>query len=123
MELFSGHQNAWPQEGVPHQGFSSTGIVLPLVRGLLGLDGNALEKKAAFRPGFPAGWPQVSVSNWRIGEARLDVEFARSRIGSSSASGGEGGSPVLFAPGRPGREMGRAARTAGRSNSPPSRPA
>ena len=79
MELFSGFQNAWPQEGVAHQGFSSTGVVLPLVRGLLGLDGNALEKKASFRPGFPAGWPAVTISNWKIGEAGLSLDYFRER--------------------------------------------
>jgi hypothetical protein len=101
MELFSGHQNTWPQEGVPHQGFSSTGIVLPLVRGLLGLDGNALDKRASFRPAFPPGWPAASVSNWRIGEARLDIEFTRAkdRIVLRVRSDKAGGFRFLFAPG------------------------
>jgi hypothetical protein len=79
MELYSGHQNAWPQEGVPHQGFSSTGVVLPVVRGLLGLEESAPAKKAGFRPGFPAAWPAVSVSNWRIGEAAVDLDFGREK--------------------------------------------
>jgi len=93
MELFSGHQNAWPQEGVPHQGFSSTGIVLPLVHGLLGLDGDALAKKAFFSPGFPAEWPAVSVTDWKIGEARLSLEYTREkdrvvlRVRAEKASG------------------------------------
>jgi glycogen debranching enzyme len=93
MELFSGHQNAWPQEGVPHQGFSSTGIVLPLVKGLLGLDGDAMKKMARFRPGFPAQWPAVSVTGWKIGEARLTLEYVREkdrvvlRVRSENASG------------------------------------
>ncbi|OGD29143.1 MAG: hypothetical protein A2V57_10890 [Candidatus Aminicenantes bacterium RBG_19FT_COMBO_65_30] len=81
MELFSGYQNAWPQEGVPHQGFSSTGVVLPLVRGLLGLEASALGKKAVFRPGFPAGWPAVSISNWRIGGAELALDYTRKKDG------------------------------------------
>jgi hypothetical protein len=101
MELFSGRRNTWPQEGVPHQGFSSTGIVLPFVRGLLGLDGSALDKTASFRPGLPADWPSVSVSNWRIGEASLDLEFRRDkgrivlRVRSEKAAGYR----FLFAPG------------------------
>ncbi|HSA96768.1 MAG TPA: GH116 family glycosyl hydrolase [Acidobacteriota bacterium] len=100
LELFSGHQNAWPQEGVPHQGFSSTGIVLPFVRGLLGLDGSALDKTAAFRPGFPAAWPAVSVSNWRIGAAVLSVELSREkgRIGLRVRAENAGGFKFAFAP-------------------------
>jgi hypothetical protein len=92
-ELFSGFQNAWPQEGVPHQGFSSTGVVLPFVRGLLGLDGSALEKKIFFRPGFPPGWPSVSISNEAVGAARLTLDYVREknavklRIRSANAAG------------------------------------
>jgi len=95
MELFSGYQNAWPQEGVAHQGFSSTGVVLPLVRGLLGLDDNALEKKIFFRPGFPADWPAVSITNGKVGEARFSLDFAREkdrvtlRVKSEKAEGYE----------------------------------
>ncbi len=81
MELFSGHQNVWPQEGVPHQGFSTTGVVLPLVRGLFGLEANALAGKAVFRPGFPAQWQDVSVSNWMIGPARLALSYIRRKDG------------------------------------------
>jgi glycogen debranching enzyme len=93
MELFSGHQNTWPQEGVPHQGFSSTGVVLPLVRGLLGLDGNAPAREVFFRPRLPAGWPRVSLENWRIGRAVLGVDHAREdgavvlRVRSEKAEG------------------------------------
>jgi glycogen debranching enzyme len=76
-ELFSGYQNAWPQEGVPHQGFSTTGVVLPFVRGLLGLDGNASKKKLAFEPRFPADWPSVSVSNWKVGNAVIALDYER----------------------------------------------
>ena len=79
MELFSGAQNTWPQEGVAHQGFSSTGIVLPLVRGLLGLDGDALDRKISFRPGFPADWTLVSISNGKVGEAQFSLEYTRTK--------------------------------------------
>lgn len=93
MELFSGAQNTWPQEGVAHQGFSSTGVVLPLVRGLLGLDGSALDRKISFRPGFPADWTSVSISNGKVGEARFSLEYSRAkdsvtlRIKSEKAAG------------------------------------
>lgn len=100
MELFSGYQNTWPQEGVPHQGFSSTGVVLPLVRGLLGLDGNAPAKEVSFRPRFPADWPSVSLYNWRIGSAAFSVDYERRdtavllRIRSEKADGFK----LVFAP-------------------------
>ena len=93
MELFSGAQNTWPQEGVAHQGFSSTGVVLPLVRGLLGLEGDALQKKIFFRPGFPADWTSVSLSNGKVGQAQYSLEYTRAkdrvtlRIKSEKAAG------------------------------------
>ena len=100
MELFSGRLNTWPQEGVPHQGFSSTGVVLPLVRGLLGLDGSAPGKRASFRPGFPADWPSVSVANWRIGKAVISLEYIRDkdRISLRVKSEGADGFRFAFAP-------------------------
>ncbi len=82
MELFSGHQNIWPQEGVPHQGFSSTGVVLPLVRGLLGLDGNAPAREVFFRPRLPADWPRVHLANWRVGAAAFTIDYERRADGA-----------------------------------------
>lgn len=100
MELHSGHQNTWPQEGVPHQGFSSTGVALPFVRGLLGLDGSALDRTASFRPGFPAAWPAVSVAGWRLGDAALDLEYRREkdRLVLNVRSKRADGFRFLFAP-------------------------
>lgn len=67
-ELFSGYENIWPQEGVPHQGFCSAGVALPFVRGLLGLEGDAINKTIAFAPHFPADWEQVTIKNFQIGK-------------------------------------------------------
>ncbi len=72
-ELFSGAQNIWPDEAVPHQGFSTASVVLPLVGGLFGLEGNALEKRITFEPRFPADWEEASVENYQVGGA--DVSF------------------------------------------------
>jgi hypothetical protein len=77
-ELFSGHQNVWPQEGVAHQGFSSSGVAFPLVRGLLGLGGDAVQREVGFSPHFPADWPRVKVENYRLGGASFDFEYRRS---------------------------------------------
>lgn len=76
-ELFSGHQNIWPQEAVCHQGFSSSGVVFPFVRGLLGLDGDAAKKEIVFRPRFPADWNDVSIENCKIGEEAFSLHFRR----------------------------------------------
>ena len=78
-EVFSGSLHAWPQESVAHQGFSTAGTVLPLVRGLLGLEGDALSKKIIFTPHIPADWERISVKNYRIGNADFSFKIERSK--------------------------------------------
>lgn len=76
-EVFSGEQNIWPQEAVAHQGFCSAGVVLPLVRGLLGLAANAPKKQITLAPHFPADWDRVTIHNFRFGEAACDFDLQR----------------------------------------------
>jgi hypothetical protein len=73
-EVISGSINTSPLESVAHQGFSSAGAVLPLVYGLLGLDGNALEKSVVFAPQFPGNWERVDLENFRVGKATFSFE-------------------------------------------------
>ncbi len=99
-ELFSGHQNIWPQEAVPHQGFSSAGVTLPLIRGLLGLGGDALTKEIEFSPRFPGDWPTVSIKNFRIGSQRLSLDIKRTadRLTLSLAASEGSGWTMTFRP-------------------------
>lgn len=74
-EVFSGARHAWPQESVPHQGFCTAGVVLPLVRGLLGLEGDVPARTLTFAPRLPADWDTVAVANHRAGDATFDVDY------------------------------------------------
>lgn len=76
-EVFSGATNIWLAEAVPHQGFSSAGVVLPVVRGLLGLDGDAVKRSITFAPQFPADWHHVLLDNYRIGESEFAFDYQR----------------------------------------------
>ena len=76
-EVFSGAQNIWPQEAVAHQGFSSASVVLPLVRGLMGLDGDATKKEITFAPAVPASWDSVEIGNYRVGNEIVDMRYER----------------------------------------------
>jgi glycogen debranching enzyme len=80
-ELFSGYQNIWPAEAVAHQGFSTGGVVLPLIKGLLGLEGDAAAKLISFSPRFPAHWPSVSIERVRLAEASFDLTYGRHDTG------------------------------------------
>jgi len=99
-EVFSGTNNVWPQEAVSHQGFSTAGVVLPLVRGLIGLDGNALKKTLVFAPHFPADWEHVSIDNYKIGKAVFSIYYIRSKnniVVKVQAKNGKG-YKIRFAP-------------------------
>jgi hypothetical protein len=99
-ELFSGAQYIWPQEAVAHQGFSSGGFVLPLVRGMLGLSGDAAGKESVFAPCFPADWPEVTVENFRLGRETFDLRIRREKRGVELEVKGrpESGFQMVFAP-------------------------
>jgi len=99
-ELFSGHQNIWPQEAVAHQGVSSSGVIFPLVRGLLGLEGDALKKQLVFAPRFPADWKDVSLENYKMGEASFSLRYLRreNKISLEVVSQEKGSYKIIFAP-------------------------
>ena len=78
-EVFSGVQHTWPQESVPHQGFCTAGTVLPFVRGLLGLEGDAPARLLVFEPRIPTHWDSLSVGGYQLGTARFDLAYHRSR--------------------------------------------
>jgi hypothetical protein len=99
-ELFSGDLNVWPAEGVAHQGFSSSGVVFPLIRGLLGLAADAPSGTFGFSPRFPADWPRVKVENIRVGGAVLDIIYTRGPTTITADVRSRGGGPLrmTFAP-------------------------
>jgi len=78
-EVFSGSKNVWPQEAVSHQGFSTAGVTLPLVRGLLGLEGDAIKKSLFFSPHFPADWENIKINNYKIGSASFSIDYKKSK--------------------------------------------
>jgi hypothetical protein len=99
-EVFSGTHHAWPQEAVSHQGFSTAAVTLPLIRGLLGLEADAVAKTITVAPQFPADWDHVQVENLKIGEAVLSLDFEKlpERIRMSVTADGATGYDVTLAP-------------------------
>ena len=76
-EVFSGTRNVWPAEAVAHQGFSSSAVILPAVRGLFGLEGDAAAKKLRFAPRFPANWGEARVDGFKLGPASFSFACTR----------------------------------------------
>ncbi|HLF14390.1 MAG TPA: GH116 family glycosyl hydrolase [Bacteroidota bacterium] len=100
-EVFSGEMNQKLGEAYHHQGFSTTGYILPMLRGLAGLEVNALNGTVTLSPRFPANWEKVELANVAIGSRRYDFTVTRSEGSYSVAVTSAGTEPVrvTFAPG------------------------
>ncbi len=72
-EVFSGELNEKLGEGYHHQGFSTTGYMLPLVRGFLGLEVDALRKTIHFSP--PGPWvPYLRIGNVKMNNDTINLQ-------------------------------------------------
>lgn len=78
-EVFSGSQNIWPQEAVAHQGFSTASVVLPLMRGLSGLEVDAPRRTVQFSPHLPADWDRLQLQNISMAGSTVSLEYSRNR--------------------------------------------
>ncbi|MEW6455695.1 MAG: GH116 family glycosyl hydrolase, partial [Acidobacteriota bacterium] len=72
-EVFSGENFIPLNESVPHQGFSSNGFLLPLIKGLLGLSVDSLKNVVHFNPQIPEEWKFLNVENVKINDNRLSL--------------------------------------------------
>ncbi|HKV25062.1 MAG TPA: GH116 family glycosyl hydrolase [Candidatus Acidoferrum sp.] len=79
-ELMNGDRYLAGEFAVPHQLFSSDGVILPAVRGVLGFetDGPASTSDRAvrvtFAPNLPADWPYLRFQRYAIGGGELSGE-------------------------------------------------
>jgi len=81
-ELFSGEFFTPLETSVPHQVFSSSPVITCLVRGLFGLEGNAMNREIQFRPSIPGSWEDVEVRNFRVGKDvfHFNIQCSLSRV-------------------------------------------
>ncbi len=76
-ELLSGEFYRPVSTSVPHQLFSATGIILPMVAGLLGLKGDTLAREIKLSPHLPMDWQNLAVHHFRCGAYSFDFLFTR----------------------------------------------
>jgi glycogen debranching enzyme len=96
-ELLSGDFDAPFTRSSHHQVWSEAMVVLPLVRGLLGLEVRDAGRSLALAPQLPADWERVSVENVPAGGTRLDIAFERAP-GRRTITVTPRGSPASGAP-------------------------
>jgi glycogen debranching enzyme len=102
-EVFSGELNQKLAEAYHHQGFSTTGYMLPLLRGALGLQVNALIRSIAVTPQWPADWDTVTLRHVAVGKSFYDLTMTQSESTQSVTvvSGSEIPVEVIFTPSPP----------------------
>lgn len=73
------HGSVYRPAGVcPHQCWSETNILHPVVEGMIGWKPDAPSSIATLTPRFPVDWDTVSVSNLRMGKTALTMTMKRS---------------------------------------------
>jgi glycogen debranching enzyme len=76
-EVLSGDYYTQLSTSTPHQIWSSAMVVTPLMRGLLGLEVNALKSSVVLAPHVPAGWNDFAIHNVKVEGSQLDFTFHR----------------------------------------------
>jgi glycogen debranching enzyme len=77
-EVLSGDLNTKLAEAYHNQGFSYSGFILPIMRGLMGLETDAVNNTLTFAPKFPADWDDVSIKNIKLNTSTLAISFKKS---------------------------------------------
>jgi glycogen debranching enzyme len=86
-EVLSGDYYQPLSTSSPHQIWSAAMVLSPLLRGMFGLETNALEKKLTFAPHVPADWTRFGIENVRVGQSVLGLNYTKSEEGIQLETG------------------------------------
>jgi glycogen debranching enzyme len=102
-EVLSGDSYAPLSTASPHQIWSAAMVVSPLLRGLLGLDSDAIEHRMIFAPHLPADWQTVGMHGVPFGGGRVNLDIRRDSrmLELAVASSAAGEFTLEFAPAYP----------------------
>jgi hypothetical protein len=76
-ELLSGKYFSPLGRSTAHQLWSSAMVLSPAIRGLLGIEADALHRNLHLEPHLPAAWNSAQVKHVRIGDDLVDLAFQR----------------------------------------------
>lgn len=76
-EVLSGDYYQPLSTSSPHQIWSAAMVVSPILRGLLGLQVDAITHQVRFAPHVPAEWKSFSVHDIKVGNSTININFHR----------------------------------------------
>jgi len=76
-EVLSGDYFESLSTSSPHQIWSAAMVVSPMLRGLFGLQSDALEQRVTFAPHIPADWNSFALTNVRAGATSVELKYSR----------------------------------------------
>jgi Glycosyl-hydrolase family 116, catalytic region len=103
-EVFSGSSDEPLETAVPQQFFATSMLLTPLLRGLVGWEGDAPARRATLAPHLPATWDSVVVRRLPVGAGRYTATLSRNdstftaEVVRTSSSGVDS---LVFAPALP----------------------
>ena len=77
-EYMSGERAQVLPRAVPHQLFSSSAVINPMVSGMLGFDGDGMRKLLSIAPHVPQNW-SVEFEHYRVGRSTVNGTIQRAR--------------------------------------------
>jgi len=76
-EVLSGDYYQPISTSSPHQIWSAAMVVSPILRGMLGLEANAVSHSLVFAPHVPADWTSFRVQKLRVGTSTVDMTYRK----------------------------------------------
>ncbi len=76
----------------PHQIWSAAMVVSPILRGMLGLEVDAIHHSVKLTPHIPADWDRFSIENVRVGKNTLGMNYSKTEEGIMLETGLTSGS-------------------------------
>jgi glycogen debranching enzyme len=80
-EVLSGDYYQPLSTSSPHQIWSAAMVISPLLRGLFGLEADAISHTLTYTSHVPTGWSKFSIENVRLGENKLFINYTKTEQG------------------------------------------
>src|SRR5256886_1427489 len=99
-EVLSGDYYQAISTSSPHQIWSAAMVVSPILRGMLGLETDAISRRLVFAPHVPADWTSFRVQNLLVGDSTVNLTYRKTAesITLEAKRTGTGDCTLEFAP-------------------------